>query len=173
MAYIIGLVSPDEEKELEARGWEVEDPRELVIPAEEDEPEEYPGERMRMVWVDNDMLDIMSGPDWDKSHEDGSVGIDGMPTKAQEGKSAMESPSAVLNLEGVPKESKTGQAMSISERIRWLISRQDKMGEVATKDAGECYDLLTEEDIPRFGDHLQLLSLADRVKLLIARGGDQ
>ena len=60
MAYIIGLLTPAEERRLELRGWEIEPaPKELV-------PQEAtPGKHLGMVWVDADMLDIMSGPDWE------------------------------------------------------------------------------------------------------------
>jgi hypothetical protein len=58
MAYLIGLVDEDEKKELERRGWELEDP-----------PAELVGEHdkeMVMVWVDQDLFKIMDGPDWEK-----------------------------------------------------------------------------------------------------------
>lgn len=60
MAYIIGLLTPDEERTLEARGWELEDPPASLIPAEP-----TPGMRLRQVWVDNSMVNVMSGPDWE------------------------------------------------------------------------------------------------------------
>lgn len=62
MAYIIGLVTEDEEKELEKRGWELEPaPAELIVV-----DAEYDRDRLKMVWVDTSMFEIMSGPDWDK-----------------------------------------------------------------------------------------------------------
>jgi hypothetical protein len=58
MAFIIGLTSPEERAELERRGWDVETcPHALVLGGDTN---------MTMVWVDNDLFDIMSGPDWDK-----------------------------------------------------------------------------------------------------------
>lgn len=62
MAYIIGALSEEEEATLVKRGWEVEDPPQELVPAPE--PGEEPM-RIRMVWVDASMIDIMSGPDWD------------------------------------------------------------------------------------------------------------
>lgn len=61
MAYIIGLLSPDEQKVLESRGWEVED-----APAELISEETIHPEQMKMIWVDASMFDIMSGPDWEQ-----------------------------------------------------------------------------------------------------------
>ena len=66
MAYIIGLLKPEEERELERRGWELEEPPVALVPREP-----TPGTRMRMVFVDSDMFNVMSGPDWDQGPEDG------------------------------------------------------------------------------------------------------
>lgn len=60
MAYIIGLLTPEEEKRLEARGWSLEDAPKELVPATA-----TPGQRMRMVWVDADMVDVMTGWDWE------------------------------------------------------------------------------------------------------------
>ena len=62
MAYIIGYLTPGEEQELKKRGWKLEPPPEQLIPNCDREA----WKRYKMVWVDNDMLSIMSGPDWDK-----------------------------------------------------------------------------------------------------------
>jgi hypothetical protein len=62
MAYIIGYVTPGQEQELIRRGWELESPPEELIPDCDKEARK----RYKMVWVDNDMYSIMSGPDWDK-----------------------------------------------------------------------------------------------------------
>lgn len=62
MAYIIGLLKPEEKEELERRGWEVEEPHEsFKSPAAERD-----GMKYGMVFIDNSMLQIMSGGDWDK-----------------------------------------------------------------------------------------------------------
>ncbi len=61
MAYIVGLLSPEEKQELERRGWEIEAAPKDLIP-----PEPTPGKEMAMVFVDTSMFDVMSGPDWDK-----------------------------------------------------------------------------------------------------------
>jgi hypothetical protein len=65
MAFLVGLVTPDEETELKRRGWVIEDPpSDLREEATEDPPQD--GMRVVMVWVDNDLFTIMDGPDWDK-----------------------------------------------------------------------------------------------------------
>jgi hypothetical protein len=67
MAYVVGVLSEEEECVLVSRGWEVEPaPRELV-PEEADAgaPESWRN-RFKMVWVDSSMFQIMNGPDWDK-----------------------------------------------------------------------------------------------------------
>ncbi len=67
MAYIVGLLTEEEERTLKARGWDLEAaPRELN-PHEPSTSvaDDYPS-RFRMVWVDASMFEIMSGPDWDK-----------------------------------------------------------------------------------------------------------
>jgi hypothetical protein len=62
MAYIVGILFEKEEIELINRGWKIEDaPKELIA-----DGHEYDSGRMRMVWVDTSMFDIMNGPDWDK-----------------------------------------------------------------------------------------------------------
>jgi hypothetical protein len=63
MAYIIGLLSPEEEAELKRRGWTVE----LAPNVDFDTGNtSHLPHRMRMVWIDQDMFTIMDGPDWDK-----------------------------------------------------------------------------------------------------------
>lgn len=62
MAYIVGILTEDEEAELKKRGWILEDaPAELI-----DASEESARDRCRMVWISSTMFDIMSGPDWEK-----------------------------------------------------------------------------------------------------------
>lgn len=61
MAYIVGLCSEEEIKELERRGWDIEEaPKSLTSPDCRD------GLKTVMVWVDSSMFVIMDGPDWDK-----------------------------------------------------------------------------------------------------------
>jgi hypothetical protein len=66
MAYVIGLLGEEELAELESRGWEFEDcPAQLIprdIPVDE-------RRKMKMVWVDAGMFDVMSGPDWEKGRQ--------------------------------------------------------------------------------------------------------
>ena len=65
MAYIIGLLSVQEEAELKRRGWTVEDaPR---VDFDTGITSHFP-QPMRMVWVDQNMFTIMDGPDWEKGH---------------------------------------------------------------------------------------------------------
>lgn len=61
MAYIIGAANEEEIKELVIRGWTIgEPPPELrYIPGNS-------GDKMIMIYVDNDLFKIMSGPDWEK-----------------------------------------------------------------------------------------------------------
>lgn len=60
MAYIIGLLTKEEEEALKARGWEIETPPKELEP---DIPSDT--SRLCMIWVDANMFDVMSGPDWD------------------------------------------------------------------------------------------------------------
>jgi hypothetical protein len=65
MAYIIGLVTHEEEAELLRRGWVIEQPPPSLV----DDPDEGAppdGMQMIMIWVDSDLFAIMDGPDWDK-----------------------------------------------------------------------------------------------------------
>ncbi len=63
MAYIVGMLSPEEEAELKRRGWQVE----LAPDTDFDTGTRACSfHRMRMVWVDQDMFKIMDGPDWDR-----------------------------------------------------------------------------------------------------------
>lgn len=63
MAYIIGLLKPEEKEELERRGWEVERvPKGFDVPPSA----KLHGLQYGMVYIDNNMLQIMSGNDWDK-----------------------------------------------------------------------------------------------------------
>ena len=60
MAYIVGLLNAEEEAELTRRGWQVE--KAPTIDFDTGRPWRSP-ERMRMVWVDQDMFKIVDGPD--------------------------------------------------------------------------------------------------------------
>lgn len=59
MAWIIGIATEDEVTELRRRGWVVEDPDEK-LPLRGQKW----GAGFACVFVDNDMFNIMSGPDW-------------------------------------------------------------------------------------------------------------
>lgn len=68
MAFIVGLLTDEERKELEKRGWEIEPcPKELI-------PEDVePGFSMGMVYIDTDMIDVLkllSGPSWNTENDD-------------------------------------------------------------------------------------------------------
>lgn len=63
MAYIIGYLTQGQEQELVSRGWAIEEAPGKLIP---DSCDREARKRYKMVWVDSDMLSIMSGPDWDK-----------------------------------------------------------------------------------------------------------
>jgi hypothetical protein len=65
MAYIIGLLSDQEEAELKRRGWTVEQAPNVDF--DTGMTSNFPGS-MRMVWVDQDMFKIMDGPDWDRGN---------------------------------------------------------------------------------------------------------
>jgi hypothetical protein len=65
MAYIIGLLSDQEEAELKRRGWTVEQAPKVDF--DTGMTSNFPGS-MRMVWVDQDMFKIMDGPDWDRGN---------------------------------------------------------------------------------------------------------
>jgi hypothetical protein len=71
MAYLVGFISDEELADLENRGWEFEDPPAELIPKELDEEldKKLETSSYTMVWVDSDLYDIMTGPDWEKSHE--------------------------------------------------------------------------------------------------------
>lgn len=60
MAYLIGNVTADEAAELERRGWELETPPPELSP----KLAQVAGVRRVMVWVDANLLDVMSGEGW-------------------------------------------------------------------------------------------------------------
>ena len=77
MAYISGLITPEEKATLERRGWEVEPAPTVLMDDEETTPwsgdenfrENSHGDLWAMVWVDNSMFNVMSGPDWDTKED--------------------------------------------------------------------------------------------------------
>lgn len=65
MAWVIGHITNDELNKLRAIGWEDEaPPKELVEGLEDIEKLNY-----RAFFVDNDVFDIMTGPDWENGEE--------------------------------------------------------------------------------------------------------
>jgi len=95
MAYIIGVLTPEEQKNLEARGWEFEDGNKIAIEAlrpavgdecpncgqgtitKQNDRELVCAGECGQVWVarlvgthvDNTMFSIMTGPDWEPEGE--------------------------------------------------------------------------------------------------------
>ena len=70
MAYLIGIVSEEEAATLKARGWELGDFDDDFIGEISRQIEENTNgtpEKMVVVYVDNNLFNVMSGPDWDKS----------------------------------------------------------------------------------------------------------
>jgi hypothetical protein len=65
MAYIIGLLSVEEEAELKRRGWEIESAPDVDYDGTATSSCR-PNAGMRMAWVDAGMFQIMSGPEWDR-----------------------------------------------------------------------------------------------------------
>jgi hypothetical protein len=59
MAYLIGLVTKEEEAELASRGWEI-----MVPPKDFHSEVDEMGMRHIMIYVDTDLIKIMNGPDW-------------------------------------------------------------------------------------------------------------
>jgi hypothetical protein len=57
MAYVIGLLTPEEEKKLESRGWELEEPPASLVPKDP-----TPGMRMRQIHIDVDMFEHLNCP---------------------------------------------------------------------------------------------------------------
>jgi len=66
MGYVVGLATKEEAKELERRGWTLEVPPQALNTAENDEGEPNPLTSI-MIWVDSNLMDIMSGAGWDES----------------------------------------------------------------------------------------------------------
>lgn len=80
MAYIIGLATAKEIKELKRRGWKIEKPPKELVDYEASE--RLIGGRVSrinhnvkfiQVYVDSNLFDIMNGPDWDYGEESSPV----------------------------------------------------------------------------------------------------
>jgi len=68
MAYIVGYVTSDERKELEARGWEVEDAEAYTLIGDHDSyllQGAQEDDHAVVIFVDCGVLEVMSGPSWD------------------------------------------------------------------------------------------------------------
>lgn len=61
MAYLVGLATRREIKELKRRGWNVEEPPEF-FESEKDGDDKF---KMVMVFVDRNLFQIMNDPNWD------------------------------------------------------------------------------------------------------------
>jgi len=71
MAYIVGYVSAADRKELERRGWEIEDAKDYDLQGELGShllcPEGTHNDVQAVViFVEASVFEIMNGPDWDK-----------------------------------------------------------------------------------------------------------
>jgi len=67
MAYIIGQATNEEIAELERRGWDIEEPPPGYTTEDVSVNIGEPlREKMIMVFVDQDLFKIMSGPDWEQ-----------------------------------------------------------------------------------------------------------
>ena len=66
MAYLLGIVNPQEAEMLAKRGWELEDFEEKSFDelCKTSEGTNGTEDRFVMVFVDSDLSAIMSGPDW-------------------------------------------------------------------------------------------------------------
>jgi hypothetical protein len=73
MAYLVGFATKEEIAELQARGWDVEPAERYNLVGDIDDflmsPPKSEDEQAVVVFVDNDLFGIMSGPDWDTSSE--------------------------------------------------------------------------------------------------------
>lgn len=96
MAWLIGMATRDEIAELKRRGWEVEPPTPGLFEAavthdiggescsDEDDPV------MIQFFVDSDVFQIASGPDWDKGDDMGMGAADAKPELKAETSAALE-----------------------------------------------------------------------------------
>ena len=67
--FVVGYVSKEERAELERRGWDVEDASRYNLLGDTDDyllacP--HDGDEAVVIFVDTSVLDVMSGPDWEK-----------------------------------------------------------------------------------------------------------
>lgn len=67
MAYIVGLVTEEELETLRGIGWEDEDPPKDLL-SEYDNTVDPSGDKhvTRMFFVDSNVYDVMTGPDWEQ-----------------------------------------------------------------------------------------------------------
>jgi len=67
MTYIIGQATDAEIEELKRRGWDIEEPPPGYTTEDVSKNIGEPlKEKMIMVFVDQDLINIMSGPDWEQ-----------------------------------------------------------------------------------------------------------
>lgn len=74
MAYLFGIVTEEEAEKLEALGWELEDPADVMREMEKTLTDtrndcgtkRTTGRRFVGCFVDSDVFEIMTGPDWEK-----------------------------------------------------------------------------------------------------------
>ena len=77
MAYIIGFVTKEERKELERRGWDVEEASRYNLIGDDGDHLLYEpngDQEAIVIYVDTDVFEVMDGPDWDKGPEKEVVG---------------------------------------------------------------------------------------------------
>lgn len=75
MAYIVGFVNEEERKELERRGWCVEEAADYNLLGDDGDHlmhEPHAGYEAVVIFVDTDVFKVMDGPDWDKGPEEGA-----------------------------------------------------------------------------------------------------
>jgi hypothetical protein len=74
MAYLFGLVTKKEAAALKKRGWTLEDPQDMIEEAQDTAGDLHErqqagtdkGNAFVGVYVDTNLFEVMSGPDWDK-----------------------------------------------------------------------------------------------------------
>jgi hypothetical protein len=71
MAFIVGYVSPKEKAELIRRGWDVESAEQYNCIGDTDDyllAGPRGDDEAVVIFVDNDLFSVMSGPNWDNEH---------------------------------------------------------------------------------------------------------
>ena len=66
MSYIAGILTHAEAAVLKRIGWVLEDAPEELVPEDMD----LKNHVFKMVFIDSDMFDVMSGAPWDKGEDD-------------------------------------------------------------------------------------------------------